>query len=355
MGQFCKHFGSSVMQQAVHHAIEAVPLTQRSSLEMLGESPSFVSANWWRKEAFSRYFRWLPPWHDRSVSLWHATHHQTRYWPSDPAIPVLLTIHDLKFLQLCPEAEIARKLGHLQRIVDRVAALVTISHAVKHDIASHLDLRDKPVHVIYNGVYPPGSIAPQRPPLLKNRPFLFSIGLFERKKNFHTLVDMMEHFPEYQLVLAGDFRTSYGRFVRSRVELRSFRDRIVFLGTVDDHARQWLYENCTAFVFPSLAEGFGLPVLEAMSAGRPVVLSNHTSLPEVGGTVAHYWTNFEPEYMARVVNDCLVRYRRDATLASRLMERASGFSWTKAAREYLVLYRGLIDAQRSRRPQRQAA
>jgi glycosyltransferase involved in cell wall biosynthesis len=343
IGQFCKHFGNSILENAADFEIEAVPLTRRACLDSLVHSDSYVSANWWRKESVLRYLNWLPPWHDTSIQMWHATHHQTKFWPAFPSIPVLLTIHDLKFLQLCTESEIDRKLRSLQRVVDRVSGIVTISQSVKQDITSHLDLQGKPVHVVYNGVYPSGSIEPQRPTAIKSKPFLFSIGLFERKKNFHTLVEMMEFLPDYQLVLAGDHHSNYGRFVKSRAELRRFRDRIHFLGTVNDSERQWLYDNCTAFLFPSLAEGFGLPVLEAMSAGRPVVLSNHTSLPEVGGDVAHYWTNFEPEYMANKVQDCLHDFQRDATLSQQLVARANRFSWTKAAREYLALYRSMLN------------
>jgi glycosyltransferase involved in cell wall biosynthesis len=344
MGQFCKHFGNSILENAADFEIEAVPLTRPSSLECIIPPERYVAANWWRKEFVARYLNWLPAWHEPDIALWHATHHQTKFWPEHKNIPVLLTIHDLKFLQLCSEAEIVRKLRSLQKVIDRVAGIVTISQSVKQDITSHLDLKGKTVHVIYNGVYPSGSIEAQRPATIKSKPFLFSIGLFERKKNFHTLVEMMEHLPEYHLVLAGDHHSNYGRFVRSRVELRSFRDRIHFLGTITDSERQWLYENCTAFVFPSLAEGFGLPVLEAMSAGRPVILSNHTSLPEVGGDVAQYWTNFEPEYMAHIVKDCLARFQRDAVMPMRMIQRASCFSWTKAAREYLALYRNMIEA-----------
>jgi glycosyltransferase involved in cell wall biosynthesis len=348
LGQFCLHFGNSLLSEARSHAIEPVVLTRRSSSNLLQGASQHLWANWWRKEAVSKYLRWLPWPETPPPALWHATHHQSKFWPSDPKIPVLLTIHDLKFLQLSQGADVEHKLACLQKTVDRVSAIATISHAVKNDITTNLNLRGKPVRVIYNGVYPTGSIAPQRPARVKSQPFLFSIGVFERKKNFHTLIEMMEHLPELNLVLAGNYQTSYGRFVRSCAELKNYRDRIIFLGTISDAERQWLYENCTAFVFASLAEGFGLPVLEAMGAGRPVVLAHCTSLPEVGGSLASYWHQFDSVSMAQTVREGLYKYAIDASLPARLIEHSNQFSWTKAAAQYVRWYREIIDATASR-------
>ena len=87
---------------------------------------------------------------------------------------------------------------------------------------------------------------------------------------------MMEHLPELHLLIAGDDSTPYGRRVHQHVENSRSKNRIRLLGTVTDAERQWLYQNCQAFVFPSLAEGFGLPVLEAMNAGKPTVLAHRT-------------------------------------------------------------------------------
>ena len=101
--------------------------------------------------------------------------------------------------------------------------------------------------------------------------------------------------------------------------------------------KAWYYKNCAAFVFPSIAEGFGLPVIEAMHFGKPVFLSKFTSLPEVGGNAAYYFDNFDAKHMQQIfkegMQDFIARNRADEMLA-----QADKFSWEQAANQYLELY-----------------
>jgi glycosyltransferase involved in cell wall biosynthesis len=97
-------------------------------------------------------------------------------------------------------------------------------------------------------------------------------------------------------------------------------------------------QHCEAFLFPSLAEGIGLPVVEAMYYGRPVILSTHTSLPEIGGAEAYYFKDFEPASMRQTLEESLLHY--NATNAKeKIIARATSFSWDNAAMQYLKIYR----------------
>ena len=109
-------------------------------------------------------------------------------------------------------------------------------------------------------------------------------------------------------------------------------------GEVSDGDRQWLYEHCEAFLFPSLAEGFGFPVLEAMQCGKPVFLSRATSLPEIGGDVACYFDSFEALAMKQVFCDGMQRLRDDSTFRARAIAHAAGFGWSAAAKRYADIY-----------------
>jgi glycosyltransferase involved in cell wall biosynthesis len=109
-------------------------------------------------------------------------------------------------------------------------------------------------------------------------------------------------------------------------------------GGVPEAAKLWLYAHCEAFLFPSLSEGFGLPVVEAMAFGKPVFISALTSLPEIGGEDAYYFADFEPESMARVVRDGLRDFGNDPARETRMRARASRFSWPRVAAEYWRLY-----------------
>jgi glycosyltransferase involved in cell wall biosynthesis len=114
--------------------------------------------------------------------------------------------------------------------------------------------------------------------------------------------------------------------------------QVHMLGIVSDDLKFTLYQHCYAFVFPSLSEGFGLPVIEAMLFGKPVFLSNNTCLPEIGGSEAFYWKNFNAEDMLQVFEAGMKTYHNDHEKAARIKAHAAQFSWEKAASAYLKLY-----------------
>jgi glycosyltransferase involved in cell wall biosynthesis len=96
-------------------------------------------------------------------------------------------------------------------------------------------------------------------------------------------------------------------------------------------------KNCEAFVFPSISEGFGLPVLEAMFFGKPVILSTYTSLPEIGGSAAFYFQNFEAEHMQQVLLNALDDYKKE-NRSNEIRRRALLFDWEESAKQYLQVY-----------------
>jgi glycosyltransferase involved in cell wall biosynthesis len=110
---------------------------------------------------------------------------------------------------------------------------------------------------------------------------------------------------------------------------------------IDDAQKAWLYQHCEAFLFPSLTEGFGLPPIEAMHFGKPAFLSDRTSLPEVGGDVAFYWPDFEPQHMKRILETGLARFAQEG-LAPAAQAHAARYSWERCAQEYLDLYLSLM-------------
>jgi glycosyltransferase involved in cell wall biosynthesis len=107
--------------------------------------------------------------------------------------------------------------------------------------------------------------------------------------------------------------------------------------SITDEEKAWLYANCAGFVFPSLTEGFGLPPIEAMHFGKPVFLSEFTSLPEVGGAAAHYFEAFDVESMRALIEPA-VAPEASAANAEIVRANAARFNWDDAARNYLCLY-----------------
>ena len=119
--------------------------------------------------------------------------------------------------------------------------------------------------------------------ILPNAPFLFTIGTIVDKKNFHVLPCLLAGNNK-KLIIAGITQSEdYKHKIIDEAKRWNVLDRLFFTGTVNENDKQWYIKHCEAFVFPSLAEGFGLPVVEAMYFGKPVIISNLSSLPEVGG------------------------------------------------------------------------
>jgi len=218
--------------------------------------------------------------------------------------------------------------------------IVAISQFVAQDVVRHFPQAREKISVIYNGTdfasAPPG----HRPRFEPDGPFLFAVGMVCAKKNFHVLVPLLRNNSK-TLVISGIVKEDYKKKIVDEAAALGVGDRVVVTGPVSQHDKDWYYANCEAFLFPSLAEGFGLPVLEAMHHGKPVFLSTMTSLPEVGGDAAYYFTSFEPDHMAAVLAQGLADFAvTDGP--DRVRRHAAGFSWEKAAAGYLALYRSLL-------------
>jgi glycosyltransferase involved in cell wall biosynthesis len=148
---------------------------------------------------------------------------------------------------------------------------------------------------------------------------------------------------DFLLVIAGITQSeAYKEKIVQEARRLGVADRVIFTGPVWENDKQWYLKHCTAFVFPSVAEGFGLPVLEAMYFEKPVLLSNATSLPEVGGELADYFPDFEAEQMQAALKKSLHEFENNAAKKKALNARALSFSWDEAAVKYHGIYQQLV-------------
>lgn len=280
----------------------------------------------------------------KKYDLWHSLNQNIKIEPAK-VLPYVLTIHDIHFVHEGPASERERMRLLFQDKIDRADVIVFISKFAQLDTQAHFDLEGIRQEVIYNGntIQDPEVPTDYQPALMPDRPYLFSIGDFSERKNFKTLVHMLAHLPELDLVLAGNDSSNYARELRILAKELKVEDRVCITGKIDDLPKKYYLQNCRAFVFPSLREGFGIPPIEAMTYGKPVFLSNLTSLPEVGGDHAFYWDDFDPQKMATKVKSGLSEFDNDpTTFVDAYKKRAAGFDWGKAARAYLQLYRQIL-------------
>lgn len=328
LGRFCHDLGEALLAQARadEHFTFLVPRGYRpASLS----GASFVDDNF--------LLRHFPTLHQR-YDVWHSTY-QLRSHAPKPGVPNLLTVHDLNFLVEKDERRAAGYLRQLQREVDGAAVLTAISNATRDTLVQHVRTGGKPVHVIHNGVKMPAGAKAERPAVVGNDPYLLCVSVFKEKKDLHTLLPMLQHVPAHRLVLVGDNATAYGQRIKELIAREGLDQRVVLTGTVDEATKWALYQHCAAFVLPSSAEGFGIPPVEAMLAGKPVVVNGISSLREVGGAAAGYFTDADPAHMAAVVREQLSAFHADPSLSERNQRHAARFSWASCAESYLRLYR----------------
>jgi glycosyltransferase involved in cell wall biosynthesis len=286
-----------------------------------------------------RYF----PVFNRSYDIWHGLQQFPSFFPKCKS-RFILTVHDLNFLQEKKEVKKLKYLKKLQKNIDRADYITTISDFTKKTIEDHIDLRGKSIRTIYNGITINTHDTGSKPSYAGNKKFFFSIGIFNEKKNFHVLLSVMKHFKDHQLIIAGNKDTRYGQQVQKQIHEMNLADRVILPGRITDNAKTWLYSHCDAFLFPSLAEGFGMPVIEAMKFGKPVFLSQYTSLPEIGGDAAFYFDNFNEEYMSSFIKIKLSLYNENQKILSdQIKKYADRFSWETCIGQYLKLYQDITD------------
>lgn len=190
---------------------------------------------------------------------------------------------------------------------------------------------------------PPEAIGKVRQQYGIGERYVLWVGGMQPRKNPLRLVEAFlraaQEDTSAQLVLVGTHTTETGMHLKQRFAEAIRQKRVVLTGYVDDEALACLYSGCTAFVFPSLYEGFGLPVLEAMQCGAPVITSNVTALPEVAGDAALLVDPTDTEAIAHAIRRVLTEPELRAVLRARGFWRAAQFSWTQTARLTAEAYR----------------
>jgi len=274
--------------------------------------------------------------------------------PAGLKAPYCVTVHDL--ISIALKDHYSRSVKHKAHVRKQLAVLKGARHILadsehtKHDVVRYAHVDPSKVTVIYLGVDPEF-----KPEAENNRERLFLtipekyilyVGGIDWRKNisllFSAFSQLLKKQPDYHLVMTGDIENDplYHKFLRSLKE-RSLESKVHALGFVSRAELVRLYNRAAVFFYPSVYEGFGLPVLEAMACGAPVITTNRTSIPEVAGDAAVLLDPDEPgpftEALIRVVESDSER----AKLSKAGLARAAMFSWDKCAK---LTYQTLMSA-----------
>jgi glycosyltransferase involved in cell wall biosynthesis len=285
----------------------------------------------------------------RGFGLFHGTNYEVPLWR--PCARVV-TIHDLSLL-LLPETHERRRVRRARRRLPLMAraadACITPTESVRREVCEYLNIALGKVFVVPEAartVFRPEAFEATeevRRRLGVGDDFLLAVGTVEPRKNLLALVQAFEEVARLcpsrtlQLVIAGH-KGWLNEPLFARLERSPFKDRLVLTGYVTDETLRALYASCRAFVYPSLYEGFGLPTLEAMACGAPVVASRIPSLSEVTGGAALLFNPEDSDELARRLVELLEDEGARRTLTAAGLRRASEFSWERAARETLQVY-----------------
>jgi len=270
----------------------------------------------------------------------------------------LVTVHDLSFLRY-PEGADPRLRAYLMdavpRSVRRADHVLADSQNTRDDLVALLGVPPEKITVVYPGVEPrfrplddPGVLSAVRERYRLPERFILHVGTLEPRKNLVRLMEayalLSEHgvaTDEVSLVVAGGRGWLYEGIFQA-VERLGLAGRVTFTGFVRDEDLPALYNLADLFVFPSVYEGFGLPPLEAMACGTPVVVSNTSSLPEVVGQAGLLVSPTDVGALAEAMARALRNGELRARLRARGLEQARRFTWQKVAEETLRAYRSLV-------------
>ena len=275
--------------------------------------------------------------------------------PVSGNIPTLLTVHDLSFVHF-PEVYPEVLVNYLNKVVPwsvaRATHILADSEATKQDLLAIWQVPDEKVSVLYSGVSEAfvrvedmGRITAVRQKYhLGDKPYLLSIGTVQPRKNYQMLIQafapLTDKFP-HNLYIAGGKGWLYDEMM-AEVEKQGIADRVRFIGFVDDEDLPTLYSAADLYLFPSIYEGFGLPMLEAMACGVPVIASDVSSLPEVGGETAVMIPPYDLLQWTQKIDALLSNLERRQQMAAAGYQQVQKFSWQKAATKLLSIYQTLL-------------
>ncbi|TEU10319.1 MAG: glycosyltransferase family 1 protein [Anaerolineales bacterium] len=281
------------------------------------------------------------------AELYHATEHLLLPLRR---VPTVLTVHDLIY-HLFPEHHKPLNYWFLNRamplFVQRARAVIAVSESTRRDLIRCYGVHPDKITVVHEAAAPhfrpasPEAIATVRARYGLPEGFILTVGTIEPRKNLSRLLDALQRLrqkgDDVRLVVVGSKGWLYEGFFR-RLEELQLGDAVLLPGYVPDADLPAVYSAATLYVLPSLYEGFGLSVLEAMAGGTAVVCSRASSLPEVGGDAARYFDPTDVEEMAEAIGAVWRDEALRLEMGRRGLAQAARFSWRRAAEETMAVY-----------------
>lgn len=267
----------------------------------------------------------------------------------------IFTVHDITPLIDSKEHPIHRVLSYkllLPRTLKTADKIIAVSNSTKKDLINYFNIPEEKIRVILNAAdekFKPLSdkeVKEAKQKYSLNFPFILYVGTLEPRKNIPSLIKAFYKLKkknlQYKLVITGKKGWKYKEIFET-IDKLNLQNDVVFTGYVADEDLPALYNAADLFVYPSIYEGFGLPPLEAMACGTPVITSNTSSLPEVVGDAGIMIDPPDVDGLADAMHEVLTNEGLREDMIKKGLERAKMFSWEKCARETLEVYEEVYD------------
>jgi glycosyltransferase involved in cell wall biosynthesis len=275
--------------------------------------------------------------------------------------PLVVTLHDLSFERYPEYFSWKTRLWHFffvnpRKLINNARKIIAVSESTKKDLANLYRVSPAKIAVIRHGTNKAYRVIDRNNPKLLavqhkyDLPykFILYLGNIDPRKNISSIIKaygiLREKNPEetiYKLVLAGQMDRRSHESVCEAQKSKYIQD-IIFIGYVDREDKPYIYNLSSVFVYPSFFEGFGLPILEAMACGKPIICSNSSSLPEVAGKAAIAIDPDRPDEIAQTLSSILSSEKMQDKLRSASLNQAKRFSWEKCAQETLDLFEKIM-------------
>jgi glycosyltransferase involved in cell wall biosynthesis len=278
--------------------------------------------------------------HKKPDILFCPAHYAPRFCP----VKTVVAIHDLAYFYY-PDEFLKKDLYQLKNwtrySMDKATKIIAVSKTTKKDLLTFYNEPESKIQVIYNGFRKQTT---NNKPSSNHKPqttnYFLYVGTIQPRKNITTLISafsiLLKQYPDYQLYLVGRKGWLYESIFEKVKELEMEKN-VIFTGFIDNNSLDTLYSNATCFVFPSLYEGFGIPLLEAMDRGCPVISSFNSSLPEVGGEACLYFDPTDAQGIADDMIDMITNKKLRQDLVKKGKDRVQLFSWQKCGEQTLEL------------------
>jgi len=300
---------------------------------------------WWNLWALPNYLRQNP------VDIFHTQYIAPFWLPKN--IKLVLTIHDISFNffpKYIKKSDLFFLKTLLPRSIRRADKIITVSQSEREQIINFYKIQPEKIDFVYNGVdyenfakeFSEEEKEKVRQKYNLPQKFLLYIGTFQPRKNIPVLIEAIKSL-DIKLILAGNRNArNFDKKINEVIEKNNFQNKVIFPGWIDEEDKPALLQIADCFVFPSLYEGFGIPIVEAMAAGTPVISSNKTSLPEVGKDGALFCDPKNTDEFSKRIYQAIADENLKADIIKRGSEIAKLYSWQKTAEKTLNMYKSLM-------------